>query len=63
METLAGLQTTVHAVHFTHNEKALREISITVPLLLGVHICNVYISGAINLSPIDPMVSEADFLL
>lgn len=42
---LAYLQTTVRAVHFTHNEKALQEISIKVSLLLAVHICNVYISG------------------
>lgn len=45
VEMLAYLQTTVQAVHFTHNEKALQEISIKVSLLLAVHICNVYISG------------------
>lgn len=45
VEMLAYLQTTVHTVHFTHNENALREILIVVPLLLGVYICNVYISG------------------
>lgn len=45
VERLAYLQTTVHTVRFTHNENALRESSITVPLLLGAHICNVYVSG------------------
>lgn len=45
VEMLACLQTTVRAVHSTHNEKPLQEISIKVSLLLAVHIRNVYISG------------------
>ena len=54
VELLAYLQTTVRAVHFTHSEKALEEISIKVSLLLAVHICNVYISGGYKSSSNEP---------
>lgn len=45
LATLADLQTAARAVHFTHNEKALPEISIKAPRLRAVRICDVYISG------------------
>lgn len=44
-KTLANLQTRVHAVRFIPNEKALKEISMQICLLLAAHVCNVYVSG------------------